>query len=276
MAPGLHLHVRYWNAAAAPRATIVIAHGYAEHGGRYGPLAARLNAAGFSVAAPDHRGHGRSQGKRRSIRVFSEYVDDLSVVIDRIHTRHPALPVVLLGHSMGGLVALSYALRADAQLHALVLSAPAASAGGVSRATVVAGRMVARIAPDLELVRLPLDRISRDPAVVEAYMNDELVSPRRMRARMAAEIVGTMEVVQRELAQLALPLLVMQGDRDGLVDPGAGPLVYERAGSADKTLHVYPGLYHEIFNEPERDQVLDDVVEWLAVHVGATAESATA
>ncbi|MBV8301070.1 MAG: lysophospholipase [Candidatus Dormibacteraeota bacterium] len=265
---GADIHVRSWTADTEPTAVIVIAHGFAEHGGRYAALAQRLNAQGWSVVAADHRGHGRSSGKRRSIRSFGEYVADLHAVIEQ--SRRDEVPVVLLGHSMGGLVALVYALGHESLLHALVLSAPAACPGRVSRVTLLSGRVVSRIAPDAGVLRLPLQRISRDPAVVDQYMRDPLVSVGPMRARLGAEMLDAMARVDHELPRLRLPLLAMQGVEDGLVVPGCARHVYELAGSPDKTLREYPGLWHEIFNEPERDVVINDLISWLRWHV-ATA-----
>jgi acylglycerol lipase len=266
-ARGLRLHVQRWEPGRAPRGSIVVAHGFAEHGGRYAALAERLVDNGFAVVIADHRGHGRSEGRRRSIVRFSDYVDDLKLVVDAATTQVAGAPLVVLGHSMGGLVALSFALRFPESLQALVLSAPAACPGTVSPLQLMAGRLLARVAPDTGVLKLPLHTISKDPAVVEAYMNDPLVSPGKMRARMGAEMLDTMAAVDAALPSLRLPLLVMQGSEDRLVDPGCGPHVFERAGSPDKTLHVYPGLWHEIFNEPERATVIADLLQWLDAHV---------
>jgi acylglycerol lipase len=266
-ARGLRIHVRTWLPAAPPVGVLVIAHGFAEHGGRYAAVAERLVAAGIAVRAPDHRGHGLSEGKRTSIVRFADYVDDLSTVIAGARERWPSLHLVLLGHSMGGLIALDLAVRQTIPLEGLVLSAPAACPREVSKFTLALGRVLSRVAPNAGVLRLPLNRISRDPAVVDAYNNDPLVFRTPIRARLGAEMLDAMDRVDAGLPSLRVPLLVMQGTADGLVDPGCGPHVYVRAGSTDKTLRMYDGLWHEIFNEPERDHVLDDLTAWLATHV---------
>ena len=181
--------------------------------------------------------------------------------------RFAGVPACLLGHSLGGLIALAYALSQQASIDALVVSAPAACPGEVSRFTVAIGRMLSRIAPDTPVLRPPLQKISRDPVIVDAYNHDPLVFRGPIRARLGAEMIATMERVDAELPSMRLPLLVMQGTLDGLVDPGCGPHVYELAGSPDKTLKMYDGLWHEIFNEPERDSVIADLTAWLNVHV---------
>ena len=262
----LRIHVKTWLPAVPPVGVVVIAHGFAEHGGRYAAVAERLVAAGIAVRALDHRGHGLSEGKRTSIVRFADYVDDLSTVIGQARERWPSLHLVLLGHSMGGLIALDLAVRQTIPLEGLVLSAPAACPREVSTFTLAVGRALSRVAPKTGVLRLPLNRISRDPAVVDAYNNDPLVFRTPIRARLGAEMLDAMDRVDAGLPSLRVPLLVMQGTADGLVDPGCGPHVYDRAGSIDKTLKMYDGLWHEIFNEPEREHVLDDLTAWLGTH----------
>jgi acylglycerol lipase len=265
---GLRIHVRTWLPAGAPTGVVVVAHGFAEHGGRYAAVAERLVVDGLAVRAADHRGHGLSEGKRTSVVRFDDYVDDVTTVIAQARERWPALCVVLLGHSMGGLIALDLAVRPDSPLDGLVVSAPAACPREMSKVTLTVGRALSRIAPDTGVLRLPLNRISRDPAVVDAYNNDPLVFRTPIRARLGAEMLVAMDRVDAGLPSLRVPLLVMQGTADGLVDPGCGPHVYSRAGSTDKALKMYDGLWHEIFNEPERDHVLGDLTGWLRSHLG--------
>jgi alpha-beta hydrolase superfamily lysophospholipase len=168
---------------------------------------------------------------------------------------------------MGGLVALRFAVRDASLIDGLVVSAPAACPGDVSRLKRIVGQVLSRVAPETPVLRLPLGKISRDPAVVDAYNGDPLVFRTPVKARLGAEMLATMARVDAGLPAMQVPLLVMQGTSDGLVDPGCGPQVYNRAGSRDKTLKMYDGLWHEIFNEPERDHVLDDLSAWIKAHI---------
>src|ERR1700680_480529 len=263
---GLRIEYRTWQPSGKPRGAVVIAHGFAEHSGDYAPVAHRLFPEGVAVRAPDHRGHGRSAGRRTSVRRFDDYVDDLTTVIQQVRKKWPRR-VMLLGHSMGGLIALRLAVRATVPIDGLVVSAPAACPRDVSKLTLTVGRALSWLVPNAGIIRLPLNRISRDPQVVAAYRHDPLVFRTPIRARLGTEMLAAMHQVEAGLPGLRTPLLVMQGTADGLVDPGCGPHVYERAGSPDKTLKMYDGLWHEIFNEPERDHVLDDLAGWVRGHL---------
>jgi alpha-beta hydrolase superfamily lysophospholipase len=265
---GVRIHVSTWVPESPPSGVVVIAHGFAEHGGRYAAVAQRLLAEGIAVVAGDHRGHGLSWGRRTSVRRFADYTEDLAAVIGRARDRWPSVRLVLLGHSMGGMIALDFAVRPGTALDGLVLSAPAACPGDVSKVQLAIGRVLSIVAPNAGVLRPPLNRISRDPTVVDAYNNDPLVFRTPIRARLGAEWIDAMHRVDAALPSLRMPLLVMQGTADALVDPGCGPHVYDRAGSADKTLKMYEGLWHEIFNEPERDRVLADLIAWLRSHLG--------
>lgn len=261
---GLRLFWRTWYPDREGRgARALIAHGYGEHGGRYRHVGERLTRAGLTVVVPDHRGHGRSEGRPVSVARFEHYVDDLHIVAGSAVEEDGEAPTVLIGHSLGGLIAVLYALRFQAELAGLVLSAPAIVTEPVSRPRLAAARLLARLAPEMGVRRLPLHAISRDPAVVLAYEADPWVRRRPVRARLGVETLDAVASVEAGLPRLTLPLLAMQGGADRLVDPRAAGHVHAAVSSADRTLLEYPGLYHEIFNEPERDRVLDDLVGWL-------------
>ena len=264
---GRQLHYCEWTPSGKPKGLVVIAHGYAEHSGRYSALANDLAGHGYAVAALDHHGHGKSEGKAVSVRRFDDYVDDLRDYMNDVRPRYN-VPTFLLGHSMGGLISLRYVTREQPDLAGLVVSATAASRPpDVSGATIFVGRILSRVAPDAGILALPLDKISRDPRVVKAYNDDPLVHARKMRARLGAEILDTIDLVAPALADLKLPMLIIHGGDDVISVADNSRLIYERSGTADKTLEIYDGLWHEVFNEPERDKVLADLVGWLDQHV---------
>lgn len=248
-----------------PRAVLLVVHGYAEHSGRYEALAHDLVSAGFAVCTIDHRGHGKSEGKRVQVDKFDDMVEDLASYEQELRERYPApLPVFLIGHSMGGLISLRYATTQKTDVVGLVLTGTAAAKpADISGLTIAIGRVLAKVAPDVGVASLHLDKISRDPKVVEAYENDPLVTISKVRARMGSELIDTMDAVEKDLPSLTLPILVMHGGDDVVTPPDASRMIADKVGSEDKTLKIWDGLFHEVYNEPERDEVIADVVAWL-------------
>jgi acylglycerol lipase len=269
---GGRLFTRSWlpdEEAADPepaRAAVIIVHGLGEHSGRYDAVAGRLVAAGYAVWACDHRGHGRSEGPREIFTV-ADVVADLDRFADRVIEQsapaHP--PVFMLGHSLGGMLAIRYALAHGERLAGLILSG-ALAAVDASPATVAIGRMLGAIAPRLGVIALDPELVSRDPAVVAAYRADPLVHHGRIPAATAALIAGTVARFPETVGAITLPTLILYGTADGLCPPRGSVMLGERLGSADVTTHAYAGLYHEVLNEPERETVIADVVGWLDAH----------
>ncbi|WAC58199.1 alpha/beta hydrolase [Gordonia sp. SL306] len=250
----------------APRGTVVIAHGLGEHGRRYRHVVERLVGAGYLTAVPDHLGHGRSGGKRLRVQRFSDYTDDLGTVLDQVAIGD--LPTFLIGHSMGGCIALDFALDDQDRLDGLVLSGAAVVPGDdLSPVAVKLAPLLARVAPGLPTTALDSASISRDPQVVATYDTDPLVTRGKIPAALGGAMLATMGSFPRRLPGLQIPLLVLHGGADALTSAAGSEMVDRLAASSDKTLTIYDGLYHEIFNEPERDQVISDVLGWLADHM---------
>ena len=267
---GRRLYTQRWLPERAPRAAIVLAHGLAEHSGRYGELARRLTARGFALHALDHRGHGRSQGPRANIERFGYVVDDLGVLIAGVRAEDPARPLFLLGHSMGGAVALGYALQNPTLLDGLLLSAPLLGVDpNVPPLKQLAGRVLSLLAPSVGLLTLPSDQISHDPVVVREYDNDPLVFHGAIPARTLIELIAALDWLRERAPELRMPVLALHGTGDRLVPLEFVAPVYERLGSPDRKLLHYEGLYHELFNEPERARVYADLAAWLDAHLPA-------
>lgn len=248
--------LRWWDPAAAEaKASVVICHGYAEHGGRYEAVASRLAQKGLAVWAIDLRGHGASGGERASVIDVAHLVEDVLVVIERARAARPEVPVFLIGHSMGGLVSTALAIDHQERLRGLVLSGAAVGDP-------------AGIEPLLELDPLPdvvlsSELLSRDPKVGEDYDRDPLNYRGPFRRETLRALTGGARRVRERFAELRLPLLVLHGGDDQIVAAAASEDVFAGAGSTDKELGIYPGLRHEILNEPEGPEITDRIAAWI-------------
>lgn len=246
---------------------VVLSHGMGEHARRYDHVVARLGELGLAVYLPDHRGHGRSGGKRMLVRRIGEFTDDLHLLFAEVARRHPGTKPFLIGHSMGAMIALAYALDHQADLRGLVLSGtPVLPGKGIPRPAIAVAKVLGRIAPGAPVQTLPSQYISKDPEVVARYDADPLVHHGKVPAGLGGAMLTTMGDFRRRLPTLTLPTLVLHGAEDRLVDQESSRLIAQLAGSKDLTLQVYEGLHHEVYNEPEREQVLDDLVGWLKAH----------
>jgi acylglycerol lipase len=255
---------RAWLPEPDAVAAVLLVHGLGEHSGRYEHVAAALAGGGYAVHALDLRGHGRSSGKRAFVRSYDEFLRDVHQFRGLVEAEHPGLPLVLLGHSMGGNIALGYALEHPDGLRALVLSGPALQVGeDFSPARIKIFTAIAKIAPGLRPQGLSADAISRDPEVVRAYREDPLVFTGKISAGLGAALIGAMLRFPDRYAELSLPVLLLHGTDDQLADVAGSRALEAAATGTEVTAHYYEGLYHEVFNEPERDQVLADLRSWL-------------
>jgi len=264
---GVWLHWQAWLPVGAARAVVVLAHGGLEHSGRYAHVADRLTGAGLVTYAIDFRGHGRSGGRAGQVERMSLLVDDLDRLVRLATERHSGIPVFVVAHSLGAMVALEYVVAGDRDLAGLVLSGTGIDVSGIPKLQARVARMLSAAAPNLRLMRFASDGVSRDPDVVRGYDEDPFVFRGRVPVRTAAELLVSADRVTPRLASVRLPLLVLHGGADPVATPAGARTVYERAVSVDKTLNVYDGLYHEIFNEPEKDTVIDDVVNWIEARI---------
>lgn len=248
-----------------PIGVIALVHGLGEHAGRYAHVVRRLTDAGYLVVAPDHAGHGRSGGKRMGVNDFGDFIDDLHRVISAVV--RDGLPLYVLGHSMGGAIALTYALDYPDDLAGLVLSGPAVVPGDdLPPVMIKAAPILAKLVPWLPSTALPASAVSRDPEVVAAYEADPLVWHGKIPAGLGGALIGAMAGFPARLPSLRVPTLALHGGDDALANADGTRMIGELGGGGDVTVKIYPELYHEIFNEPEQDQVIDDVLAWLAAH----------
>ena len=271
-ADGASLYWRSWQ-PEKPRAAIGVVHGLAEHAGRYDHVGRHLAAREFAVYAVDYRGHGRSEGPRVHVPSFDRYVEDVAALMSLVAERHPPLPRFLLGHSQGGLITLLCTLRLSGLAGAIVSAPllgvhPSARPGAVMR---LLAAILLRIAPGL-VVRNPLDArlLSHDPAVGEAYDRDPLVS-HSVSAGWFAALRRAQAEAFASAGRLPVPILMMSSGDDRIVDPDTA-LEFAQAAPAGQVEYVrWPGLYHEMLNEPEalRAPVLARIDEWLEARLSA-------
>lgn len=271
-AGGIRIFWQSWS-PDAPVGVVVIVHGLGEHSDRYRHVAQRLVGEGFAVFASDHRGHGRSDGPRAVIDRLDRAVSDIDRLVVIARDGHPGLPVFMLGHSMGALLAVQYALEHQDRLTGLLLSGALAALDAAPAPARLIARLLSVIAPRAGLIALDAALVSRDPQVVAAYRSDPLVHHGKLPARTLAELIAAGQQFPQRVPEIRVPTLIMYGSDDRLCPPSASVMLGERIGGADTTVKRYEGLYHEVLNEPEQETVLNDLCAWLNAHVDAAGAS---
>lgn len=265
---GRQIYFQVWSPASAPRGVILLVHGAGEHSARYQHVAAFFTANGYVFAGLDHNGHGRSDGVPGHLVDFEDYSADLRLLQDRVVSEYGGLPLFLLGHSLGGLITCNYLLQHQAEFSGAILSGPAIKAEVEPPPyQMLLIRLLSTLAPKVGVLQLDAAGVSRDPAVVEDYVQDPLVHHGKMSARKIHGLFNTMHKVQDRAGEIQLPMLVMHGQEDSMAAPSGSVVLDQRLGSADKTLVLYPGLYHEILNEPEQQEVMDTMLQWFDAHL---------
>ncbi|MGH8975942.1 MAG: lysophospholipase [Acidimicrobiia bacterium] len=259
---GVTLWARRWEPEGAAQGAVGLVHGLGEHAGRYGNLVARLTGAGYAVCAVDLRGHGHSSG-RRGHTLVEECVADIDRLLDDMAGRFPGLPRFLYGHSFGGLLVLSHLLRRRPPLAGAVVTGPALHTDlRAQKLKVLATRALGRLAPEVTLPSgVDSSLVSRDPAVVAAYRADPLVHD-RVSLGFGRQALAAIDHTLAHAGEISVPLLVLHGGADRLTFP-SGSQALAAAVPGDCTLRILDGLYHEVHQEPEREQVFDEVVAWL-------------
>ncbi|UCC73063.1 MAG: lysophospholipase [Gemmatimonadota bacterium] len=272
----IRLHYRCWD-VPTPRAVVIICHGLGEHSGRYEDLAQDFARAGLSTYALDHRGHGRSDGRKGHVRRFVRYVHDLEKFRRRVFGAiGTEMPLIFLGHSLGGLILIRYLQEYPAvPARGAVLSAPLLGlAMEVPQWREQLARFLYYTVPALPMsTGLDPDYLSHDPQVVEAYKRDPLVHD-RITPRLYGEIQREIDAASRKLAQLRLPVLMLVPSADKLVRPD---LMQRFAADLRKTrpvwVRTYSGLYHEVLNETTRSSAVADVLGWIERHISVHAQA---
>jgi alpha-beta hydrolase superfamily lysophospholipase len=263
---GVRIFVRSWRPDTTPRATIVVCHGVNSHSGQYLWVGEQLAAGGLAVFALDLRGRGRSDGERFYVEDVADYVSDVAATMALAQSRHPELPVFLLGHSAGGVVSSTYVLEHQAGLAGFICESFAfqVPAPGFALAAI---KGLSHIAPRLPVLKLKNEDFSRDAKAVEALNNDPLTANEVQPAITVAALVRADERLREEFPQVTLPVLIMHGTDDKATVCHGSQFFYETAGSKDKTLKLYEGHYHDLLNDIGKEQVMSDIREWIAARL---------
>lgn len=265
---GVKIFYRSWKPATAPRAVVVVCHGVNSHGGQYMWVAEQLVASGLAVYAIDLRGRGKSGGERFYVDNVSEYVSDVAGLVRIAKARNPGLRVFLLGHSAGGVVSCVYTLENQAELAGLICESFAFKVPAPDFALAIIKGLSA-IAPRLPVLKLKNKDFSRDPKAVQALESDPLTANEIQPAKTVAALVRADERLKKEFPQITLPVFIMHGTVDKATVPSGSQFFYDTVGSKDKTLKLYEGHYHDLFNDYGKEGVMADTKAWIDKRLAA-------
>ncbi len=262
---GKKLYLQAWM-ADSPKASLLLVHGLGEHSSRYGALVEKLNAIDISIFTFDGRGHGKSvQGKPTAyVESYEDYLKDIDALFGKVKSYVPGVPAFIYGHSMGGGLVAAYALKYKPETAGIIMSSPAIKpADGTSMILIALSSLMSKYFPSLKALQLDAEKISRIPEEVKKYLNDPLVYTEAIPARTGYELLQMMRFIQGNASHFSLPCLLMHGTDDGLTNPKGSELLFKEALSSDKTLKIFPGAYHELINDLDREEVMSLIVDWL-------------
>lgn len=263
---GIRIFFRQWRPAGNARGIVVIVPGFNAHSGYYHWVAEQLNRDALLIVAIDLRGRGRSEGERFAVATFSDYVSDVAELIELVKMQEAGLPVFLLGHSAGGVVAALYALDCQNALAGLISESFAFELPAPDFALAVI-KGLSHVAPHAHVLRLKNEDFSRDPAVVAAMNADPLIAGETQPAETLAALVRADAQLRNGFGRIVLPLFIAHGTEDKAAKPSGSQHFFEAAGATDKTLKLYPGRFHDPLNDIGRDEVVEDISSWIDLHL---------
>lgn len=265
---GLQIFVRSWRPAGQARGVVAICHGVNSHSGYYLWAGEQLAAHGLAVYALDLHGRGKSDGERFYLEKLGDYLDDVNALVTLAKSREPGLPVILFGHSAGGVVSCVYTLEHQAELAGLICESFAYQVAAPDFALAVV-KGLSHLAPHAHVLRLKNEEFSRDPQVVDAMNNDPFIAHEVQPTRTVAELVRADERLKKEFPLITLPVLILHGTADKVTNPKGSQFFYDTAGSTDKTLKLYEGHSHDLLNDFDKEKVMADVQAWIDAHLPA-------
>ncbi len=263
----LNLFQRSWIPLKKPKALLVILHGLGEHSARYDHFAQFMALNDYLVNSFDYRGHGKSEGQRFFVNSFEEYCLDAENFIISIKGQYPGLPIFIFSHSMGGLISTTLASQDRLKVDGLIASSAVVKISDeMSNLTIKLTRIIAAIAPNMGVLSGVSDQVCRDPEVVRSHREDPLIQG-KLPAKTMSEILKAVKSLGDHMGKISVPILIMAGTADTMADSKGSKDLYQKCSSKDKTLKIWEGLYHELINEPEKDQVIAEVLAWTNSHI---------
>jgi alpha-beta hydrolase superfamily lysophospholipase len=261
------LYYQSWHPMEPPKAVFGILHGLGGHSNLYSNIVEAIVPQGYAIYGMDLRGHGRSSGQRGYINQWTEFREDFDCFRQLIATQHPLLPCYAMGHSLGSIVVLDYALHYPDGLSGIILMAPPLKPVGVSPLRLAIGQMVSQIYPRFTLnTGISYRAISRDPEIVAAYMNDPLRHTKGT-ARLVTEYFRTIQGIETNLHRLQAPTLLLHGSADAIALPESSHFLFEQISVVDKEYRFYPDAFHDLHNDTDYQQVIADLLNWLDRHI---------
>jgi acylglycerol lipase len=259
---GLQIFTRTWLPEGKAHASIVIVPGFNSHSGYYKWTAAQFVAQNYAVYAIDLQGRGQSDGERFYVQDFNDYVSEVAQLVNIVKSEQPGLPIYVLGHSAGGVVACSYALDHQNEINGLICESFAYQVPAPDFALAVL-KGLSHIAPHAHVLKLKNEDFSRDAQVVEIMNNDPLIAHEVQPTKTVAQMVIADERLKKEFPSITLPVLILHGTEDKATKPSGSQFFYDTTGSADKTIKLYEGHYHDLLNDVDKEIVIADILQWL-------------
>lgn len=267
---GLKIATTSWKPAGKPRAVMVLIHGFNAHSGYMAWRAEQFAASGLSAYALDLRGRGRSEGERFYVEKFSDYLTDVNTLVSQARSENLGLPIYVLGHSAGGVIASSYVFEHQDEIAGLVCESFAFDVG-LPHLVQLALQGVSHIAPHVHVFSLNNADFSRDPKAVERMNNDPLIAKESQPAETASEMLKAAERLKANMPHFNVPVLILHGTADKATRPAGSQYFYDHAGSTDKTLRLYEGHFHDLLNDVDKEKVMADIQAWLDARIPAAA-----
>jgi acylglycerol lipase len=264
----LSISYRSWRTTGRPRGVVVVVPGFNSHSGYYGWVAEQLIAIGLFVYAVDLRGRGKSDGERFYVAQFSDYLSDVAGMVNLATVREPGLPVYILGHSAGGVLACLYTVDHQRELAGLVCESFAFQTPAPDFALAVL-KGLGHVFPHAHVLRLKNEDFSRDPAVVAAMNADPLIAHETQPTQTVVELVRADERLKNEFSRITLPVLILHGTADKAAKSSGSQIFFDTAGSTDKTLKLYDGHFHDLLNDVGKEIVMADVTKWIDARLAA-------